>query len=500
MNKIWLDVTSILGWPRPAVGIIRVEAECAKFALGHLESKLEFCRFDPQKGYVRVDASEVRQTLDRIGRFRQPDEQILASNPIPSIAPGVSSTARLATLVRSILQRLPTSMRGPVYRYLAERREAAHAAVNGLRELRRAVRAWRKPLARMTQVASSPVAKELGLPFSSGDVYVSLGLDWDQKNQAYIAEKKYSENFKALLCCYDVIPVKYPHLCVGDVSAKFARYFADIAWCADEIVCISECSRRDLLELLGELGAPTPPTTVIRLGSDLPKTAPQDVTSHTKDAAGGRFILFVSTIERRKNHETLYRAYTRLLDQGEKDLPKLVFVGMPGWGVADFLADLQFDGRVAGLIQVLTNVSDNDLMWLYSNALFTAFPSVYEGWGLAVAESLANGKFCLASKAASIPEVGGDLIEYLDPWDVPKWAERLKWYFDHPEEIERAEERIRTQYVAPTWENTAKTVFERAETLLGQQRREMHDGIEVGTLIALEDKERWNQKEYDAQT
>jgi glycosyltransferase involved in cell wall biosynthesis len=178
----------------------------------------------------------------------------------------------------------------------------------------------------------------------------------------------------------------------------------------------------------------------------------------------------------------LYRAYTRLLDQGETNLPKLVFVGMPGWGVTDFLADLQFDVRVAGLVQVLTNVSDNDLMWLYENALFTAFPSIYEGWGLAVAESLANGKFCLASKAASIPEVGGDLIEYLDPWDVPKWAERLKWYFDHPEELKRAEERIREHYIAPTWEDTARTVFGRAEALLGQKRREMASGVDAKRL------------------
>jgi glycosyltransferase involved in cell wall biosynthesis len=134
--------------------------------------------------------------------------------------------------------------------------------------------------------------------------------------------------------------------------------------------------------------------------------------------------------------------------------------------VSDFLADVRFDPRVAGSIEVLTNVSDEDLVWLYEHALFTVFPSLYEGWGLAVGESLANGKFCLASNAGSIPEVGGDLIEYLDPWDVPKWAERMAWYIRHPEELERAEKRIREQYVVPTWESTARSVFERAEALL----------------------------------
>jgi len=207
---------------------------------------------------------------------------------------------------------------------------------------------------------------------------------------------------------------------------------------------------------------------VVQLGSEIP--APKNETSEIMTAAGKRFILFVSTIERRKNHETLYRAYTRLVDQGERDLPKLVFVGMVGWGVSDFLADLRFDPRISGLVEVLTNVSDADLTWLYKNALFTVFPSLYEGWGLAVAESLASGKFCLASNAASIPEVGGDLIEYLDPWDVPKWAERLKWYFDHPEELKQAEERIKVEYAPKAWQDTAKAIFGTAEALLTPSR------------------------------
>ena len=189
--------------------------------------------------------------------------------------------------------------------------------------------------------------------------------------------------------------------------------------------------------------------------------------THTKEAVGDRFILFVSTIERRKNHETLYRAYTRLVDKGVENLPKLVFVGMPGWGVNDFLADLRFDGRVKNRVEMLTNVSDADLNWLYKNALFTVFPSLYEGWGLAVAESLSAGKFCLASNVASIPEAGGDLIEYLDPWDVAKWAERIEWYLNNPKALAEAEKRIGKEYNAPRWKDTATTVFDRAKALLG---------------------------------
>ncbi len=301
---------------------------------------------------------------------------------------------------------------------------------------------------------------------STGDVYVSLGLDWDQKDPVMIARSKRNMGFRVMLCCYDMIPVKLPHLCVGDVADGFGRYFADIAWCADEFVSISEHSKRDLLSFLDEVGAPTPAVTVIKLGSDLRQVSTEPESTEVAQAIKRPFILFVSTIERRKNHETLYRAYARLVEQGVTDLPQLVFVGMWGWGVGDLGADIRFDQRTKGLISILSNVSDADLALLYRESLFTVFPSLYEGWGLAVAESLAAGKFCLASNAASIPEVGGDLIEYLDPWDVPLWAERLRFYFENPHALAAAEDRIRQHYQPPKWEDTARTVFGRAVALL----------------------------------
>ncbi|QKC78315.1 glycosyltransferase family 1 protein [Mesorhizobium erdmanii] len=395
----------------------------------------------------------------------------MAAENIPIQSPAVPLTVRLASVVRRILNRLPRRIGDPIFRYLAGRREVAEAGINGIREFRRAMRAfWAPSSMQTTHLQKAPGRQLENALFSHGDVYISLGLDWDQKDPVFIAEQKSLRGFKGIFCCYDLIPVKFPHLCVGDVAAKFANYFVDIAWCADEIVSISECSRRDLSVLLEELGAPIPETTVIKLGSHLPTSNDANVSIQTREAVGGRFILFVSTIERRKNHETLYRAYTRLVDKGVKNLPTLVFVGMPGWGVSDFLADLRFDHRVKHLVKVLANVSDADLNWLYKNMLFSVFPSLYEGWGLAVAESLAAGKFCLASNVASIPEVGGDLIEYLDPWDVQLWADRLEWYFDHPSALAEAEARIQNEYDAPTWDETAITIFTRAERLLGEQR------------------------------
>lgn len=462
MSKIWLDVTTILAWNRPAVGIIRVEVECARFALEQRSDTVLFCRYDRGQGYLAVASNTVHEAIDRITRGHQGEQGQTGGRP--GVKPPLEK--RLGGLVSRLASFMPDGARGRTLQYVGSKREAAGAVISAARELRRALRAWRNSSS-VSPVPETIARRDLpNCPFEADDVYVTLGLDWDQKDLPIVFELKAARGFKTVFCCYDVIPVKFPHLCVGDVAAVFARYFSDLAWCADEIMCISECSKRDLLNLLRTLGAPTPEATVFRLGSNIAIPDGKGVSDHIEKTVGDRFILFVSTIERRKNHETLYRAYARLVDQGETNLPKLIFVGMPGWGVADFLTDVRLDPRVQGLIENLHNVSDSDLAWLYQNALFTVFPSLYEGWGLAVAESLAAGKFCLASDQGSIPEVGGNLVEYLDPWSVPLWAERLKWYFDNPAALKNAEERIRKEFQPPRWDAAAAKVFERAERLI----------------------------------
>jgi glycosyltransferase involved in cell wall biosynthesis len=301
--------------------------------------------------------------------------------------------------------------------------------------------------------------------FNAADIYISMGLDWGQKSLHRLYQLKQDIGLKIILCCYDIIPIQSPHFFVMDIAPRFAKYFTDVAWCADKILCISDYSRRSLLQFLQEVGAPIPELSVVRLGSEVCDPM-RPASASIINILRKRYVLFVSTIERRKNHETLYRAYTRLIDSGATNIPLLVFVGMPGWGVNDLLIDLQFDPRVQPYIRILNHIADNDLAYLYRHAEFTLYPSLSEGWGLPVAESLAYGKFCLASNTASIPEVGGDLIDYLDPWDIRAWTDNLKRYFDHPEMVAEKETKIRLKYHATTWNETSAFILAEAKKLL----------------------------------
>lgn len=453
MATFWFDITTIVHWRRPPVGVVRVEAECFKFLHGLGDPSIRFCYFDKQaRRYDEITGAEAVRVLALHGHLE------------PEQAPPVPAAKRAKDRAAELVSRFPRAVRAPLMhlgekstpllRTALHRYRLASAAVGNLTEQ---VFSSGQPKQPEGLTSSRPVV------FAPGDVLASAGLDWDHKEGVHLYQLKLALGIKVILFCYDLIPVLLPHLCVGEVSGIFARYFVDVAWCADEVLCISRCSQRDFLSLVRETGAPEPKTSIIRLGANLPMRRD---ASTIEDLVPGKYLLFVSTIERRKNHEVLYRAIAQLVEQGRTDLPLIVFVGMQGWGVSDFLNDLRLDPRVRGRFLVLNHVTDDQLSLLYAHAQFTLYPSLYEGWGLPLAESLAHGKFCLASNSSSLPEVGGALVEYIDPWESRRWAERISWYLDHPAELAAREQAIRAKYRAPLWEETGRTLHGAAKALM----------------------------------
>lgn len=440
MATIWFDVTTILAWRRPPTGVVRVEAEVFKRLAAQRRSDVKFCAYErPTRQYVECATDDVLEALER--------------NATGQTTRGAPSAAkRFADGANDLLKRAPL----PVYRQLAAIKKRStpvlRQALHQLRETNTSLKALRRRVATAERdVAPTTI-------FQAGDVLVSAGLDWDFKDLDVLYQLKRSIGFRVVLFCYDLIPVLLPQLCRTEVADAFPRYFADVAWCADTVLCISKSSQRDFETFIRDIGAPMPRTGLVHLGSTLDTP---DVVAGVEHLVKEPFILFVSTIERRKNHEVLYRALVRLAEQ-RRSLPTLVFAGMQGWGVDDLMSDLKRDPRVRSKIVLLNHVTDAELAGLYRNARFTVFPSLYEGWGLPVAESLAHGRLCLSSNTSSLPEVGEELVEYLDPWDVNGWAERIAFYFEHPEAVAKREQIIRERFKPTSWAETADTVLEAA--------------------------------------
>lgn len=311
--------------------------------------------------------------------------------------------------------------------------------------------------------------------FKAHDTLVTCGNDWDQlfHDQLYFVKKYLHLNI--ITCAYDLIPVLFPQCCCADTIKRFSEYFIDLLWGSDVVLCISKSTEQDLKLFAQNQVTPLPYTKVIRLGGDIisnvSERSKRNISQKVEQIADKPFILYVSTIERRKNHETLYKAYHILAEKGFlKDMPNLVFAGMLGWGYSDLVNDINFDPLTKDKIILAGRVNDQELDYLYSKCLFTVFPSKYEGYGLGVAESLIHKKFVLASNAGSLPEVGGDFAEYLDPWDTLGWASRLYYWSTHTLELAKKQEFIISHYQPSTWHDCSVDVLEAIDLLQRGQK------------------------------
>jgi glycosyltransferase involved in cell wall biosynthesis len=99
----------------------------------------------------------------------------------------------------------------------------------------------------------------------------------------------------------------------------------------------------------------------------------------------------------------------------------------------------------------VSDLSDAELCECYRSCLFTVFSSLCEGWGLPIAESLAQGKFCVASNRTSIPEVGGDLIDYFDPKNEDDAYAKIERLLLDSVYLTEREAQLRTEYRPRTW-------------------------------------------------
>jgi len=191
---------------------------------------------------------------------------------------------------------------------------------------------------------------------------------------------------------------------------------------ASHIIAISECTERDLITAYG---LPPEKITVIYEAAD-PRFGPRPpkvvAAARTRYGLPDRYLLFVGTIEPRKNLARLLAAFERI--HAERLSDALVIVGKRGWLYDDFFARLeQSSARDAVILPGY--VPNDDLPTIYAGAQALVFPSLYEGFGLPVLEAMACGTPVVASNASSLPEVGGSAALYFSPTQVEAMVEAV---------------------------------------------------------------------------
>jgi glycosyltransferase involved in cell wall biosynthesis len=258
---------------------------------------------------------------------------------------------------------------------------------------------------------------------------------------------------------HDVIPVKLPELAKPGHEAEFRRFLDCVPDYASGFLCVSDQTEADLREVLPAAGTGIP-TRVTPLAHEFAGDAADDATvgPAVRAIAEAPFVLCVGTIEVRKNAYALVRAWDRLRSELGQQLPRLVLAGQRGWRTEDLFEFLAKTGNLGGAVAVAETPTDAELAFLYRHCLFTVFPSLYEGWGLPIGESLWFGKHCIASGTSSMPQVGGDLADYIDPRDPEELYRALLRALGMPESVATQADRIRRDALR-RWVDVADSIY-----------------------------------------
>ncbi len=270
-----------------------------------------------------------------------------------------------------------------------------------------------------------------------------------------------------------VIPLVHPRASVATIHDVGHLYYPDaypvgqlryLTWatrhnvrCAAHLMVDSEATKRDLAARFD--------VEPERMTVAYPGVSPQyfePVSLATLNAVrqkyqlSGPYVLYVGTLQPRKNVERLVVAFAEA--KRAAGFPeRLVLAGRMGWLPEGILRALQEAGHQVTLAGY---VPDEDLPGLYAGATAVVLPSLFEGFGMPLAEAMAAGTAVIGSTASSLPEVVGDAGLLVDPANTQELTDALIWVCTHPVERAALVGRGRERAVRFSWEAAARATLE----------------------------------------
>jgi glycosyltransferase involved in cell wall biosynthesis len=236
---------------------------------------------------------------------------------------------------------------------------------------------------------------------------------------------------------------------------------------ARRVIAISENTKRDVVQ---QYGISPDKVDLVYYGLDPSfRPLPADQIAHfrAERRLPERFILFVGTLEPRKNVVRLIEAYAQL----PADRPPLMLIGGKGWLYDDVYARVE-DLDLAGEVEFVGYVPGEDLPWWYNAADIFVYPSLYEGFGLPPLEAMACGTPVVSSMVSSLPEVVGPGGLLVDPTDTGALASAMEQLLTDRDAHDRIEAAGLAQAKTFSWQEAARRTvdsYRRALTAEGAQ-------------------------------
>jgi len=264
---------------------------------------------------------------------------------------------------------------------------------------------------------------------------------------------------RAILTVHDLSFRRLPECADAALAAYLNRAVPHSIQRADLVLADSLSTKADLMELLG---VPAAKIEVLYPGVGDTYQPIRDEATLTairqKYGLPHDFVLFVGTIEPRKNLVTLLKAWSQICNLQSAICNKLVVAGSRGWLYEETFATVERLGLSSDVV-FLGYVPEADLPALYSLARLFVFPSLYEGFGLPPLEAMACGTPVVCANTSSLPEVAGNAALLVDPLDADGLATTMQQALGDEGLRARLVERGLRQAARFTWRAAAQQLL-----------------------------------------
>ncbi|MCS6242768.1 MAG: glycosyltransferase [Opitutus sp.] len=286
-----------------------------------------------------------------------------------------------------------------------------------------------------TEGAARAVIEDTLVTFQAGDVYLVADLTGGlvvQAERAGLYNKLRAARVSVGFIAYDILPIHYPHFFPAETHSAFIDWLKSASRSADFMICISNTVKCNLSAWFASnvpLGGAVPLLGSFRLGSDIKNSIPSagvppDAVKFIEKIKSAPTFIMVGMLEPRKGHADILAAFS-LLWAKRHDI-NLVFIGNTGWSVNSLMLSVKAHPELGQHFHHLTNVSDEFLELIYSNATCLIAASYDEGFGLPIVEAAQKKMPVIARDIRVFREVAGDHVHYFNSRSIEGIASSIE--------------------------------------------------------------------------
>ncbi len=266
------------------------------------------------------------------------------------------------------------------------------------------------------------------------------------------------KKIRKVVTIHDLAFLEHPEYAVPELAAYLRKVVPEAIKAADVVTTVSPEVSRTLIKHFQTPGEKlvVVPNGVSASIHRITDPLLLDATRH-KFNLKSPFVLAVGTLEPRKNHIGLIKAFHQLHQQ-KKAPAMLVIAGGPGW-LYEETQSLVEKLKLTKKVRFLGRVTDFELITLYSMAEVFAFPSFFEGFGIPPLEAMACGAPVITSNTSSLPEVVGDAALLVDPYNIDDLAHNIQKVLDDDELRASLRQKGYAHVQGYTWQRSAQKLL-----------------------------------------